>query len=310
MKPVISQKTHYTMLLMRDNGAAGSYRVRSGVLRFCVILFCLLPVAGGAGVAVGVHYRHKAWVLSNELRTAEHELAEVRVRLEQLSNVETIASSVNGSPPKPLNADLTAEGRGDAARPAPAPSADILTLLRARNASSETSAEPTIATAPATQTAQAGQNAPPAPAPADAAGNERPPAEPAPLLVAENPAESPREPEPPLLTDPQCPVRIINFLAQPASGKRLRIRYDLIAQEQQQAAGQAAYVLVLRNGTRRNLDAFNDDNARFFSISRMKQMDGTARLPQGLEPDQIQAVDVRITLDEGGIFHQEYPLNE
>ena len=75
MKPVIAKKTHYTFMYMRDDGAVRTLRIRGFVLRFCIIMLCLLPIAGGAGIAVGTHYRYKAWQLADEARTAERELA-------------------------------------------------------------------------------------------------------------------------------------------------------------------------------------------------------------------------------------------
>ena len=312
MKPVIAKKTHYTFMYMRDDGAVRTLRIRGFVLRFCIIMLCLLPIAGGAGIAVGTHYRYKAWQLADEARTAERELAVARLKLEQLSNVETIATTLGTVPPKTLNNELSAEGADSGKAPAAqsAPS-DILAILNRPagtpgpvGASNATVAAGRDAGAlPAhNATLNAGAATSPATIPVSPAGGNATVRVDAPAIV--------EQPQTPLISDAKSPVRIINFLAQSPGRQRLRVRYDLISQDQQQVAGQVRYRLILRNGTRQDMEITSGESARFFSISRMKQMDGTARLPQGFDITQIHAVEVLITKEDGSAFHEEYPSGE
>ncbi len=320
MKPVITKKTHYTVMLMRDDGAARSFRIRGGVLRFCILFFCLLLIAGGTGIAVGVHYRYKAWTLTDEARASKQALDMARVRLEELSGVETIASSMAESRPKTLNTELTAQDTPTGVRPtAQAPSSDILTLLQhgegagphnatttpARNATATAARNATERNA----TTAVGRNATSLVthnAGAFEAGNTQIGS----ASISPQAAHASAEPTLPQISSPQSPVRILNFLAQNPGSRRLRVRFDLISQNQQPVSGQVRYRIALRNGTMQDLDFSNGESARFFAISRMKQMDGTARLPQGVEMPEIKSVDVQIRLEDGTIFHDVYPVSD
>ena len=313
MKPVIAKKTHYTVMFMRDDGAVRSLRVRGGFLRFCILLLVLLPVAGAAGIYVGAHYRYRTWTLADDVRAAERELADARLKLEQLSNVETIASTMGSAPPQTLNTDLTAgSSSGDPKTPgtgtAPAvqgqPS-DILALLQHGNNATQPAGRPTSGATGHNATLGAPlQNA--TLAESHTAGP--PPNGNSSLETAEQ--STPEAPKLPLISDSKSPVRVMNFLAQVNGRQRLRVRYDLVSQDQQQVAGQVHYRLILRNGTRQELEISSGESARFFAISRMKQRDGTARLPQGFDPSQILAVDVLVNLDDGTAFHEEHPITE
>ena len=65
--------------------------------------------------------------------------------------------------------------------------------------------------------------------------------------------------------------------------------------------------MQLRNGTLQDLDAV--EGARYFSISWKRQMEGAARLPEGVEAADIQAVGVRIVMENGSAYHAKYALN-
>jgi len=104
----------------------------------------------------------------------------------------------------------------------------------------------------------------------------------------------------------QSPVRIDNFQAKPA-GRDLRLRYDLISPDQRQLSGRAKYKVLTANGAWQDLDVQSDDDSRF-TISRMKVMQGSARLPQGLTPQMIRAVRVILETKDHSSYSAEYPL--
>ena len=56
MKRIIKKRTHYSVMLMRDDREVRSFRMRGGVLRFLIILLLLLLASGGAGIGMGVYF--------------------------------------------------------------------------------------------------------------------------------------------------------------------------------------------------------------------------------------------------------------
>jgi hypothetical protein len=350
VKPVIIKKSYYTITFMRDDGAVRSLRLRGGLMRFFIFFFCVfLPAAGAAGVYVGLHYRYKTWTLSQEVRDTERQLADARIRLEQLGSVETIATTLGTPggfatfPPVTLNNELGTRNATAGSKPvAQAPSSDILTLLQngeadeaaaRHNATKEegragvasanaTAAAPehnatlTVAAGPTPQgnpTHPTGTIAGVAPSrnATVASGTRNATRVIAPYedghVQSDAAAPTTSTPKLTLVTDPQSPVRIANFQMQASAGNRLRLRFELVSPEQQRISGQIYYQLQLRNGTRQDLDAV--EGARYFSISWKRQMEGAARLPDGIEVADIQAVGVRIVMENGSAFHAKYALN-
>ncbi len=335
---------------MRDDGAVRSLRLRGGLMRFFIFFLCVfLPAAGAAGIYVGLHYRYKTWTLSQEVRDTERQLAEARIRLEQLGSVETIATTLGSPsgftsfPPVTLNNELGTRNASSNPKPvAQAPSSDILTLLQngeaeeaaaRHNATKEegrlggTSANATaaapehnatlaVAAGPAPQgnaTHPTGTIAGAAPSrnATAASGGRNATRVIAPYedghALSDAAAPSASTPKLAMVTDPQSPVRIANFQMQAAPNNRLRLRFELVSPEQQRISGQIHYQLQLRNGTRQDLDAV--EGARYFSISWKRQMEGAARLPEGVDVADIQAVGVRIVMENGSAFHAKYALN-
>lgn len=334
---------------MRDDGAVRSLRLRGGLMRLFILFFCIfLPAAGAAGIYVGLHYRYKTWTLSQEVRDTERQLADARIRLEQLGSVETIATTLGTPgfatfPPVTLNNELGTRNATSIPKPvAQAPSSDILTLLQngeadeaaaRHNATKEegrsggasanaTAAAPehnatlAVAAGPAPQgnaTHPTGTIAGVAPSrnATVASGARNATRVAAPYedghALSDAAAQSASTPKLAMVTDPQSPVRIANFQMQAAANNRLRLRFELVSPEQQRISGQIHYQLQLRNGTRQDLEAV--EGARYFSISWKRQMEGAARLPDGIEAADIQAVGVRIVMENGSAFHAKYALN-
>lgn len=103
MKSVIKKQTHYNLLLMRDDGAARSFRMHSRLLRFFIFLFLLLLAAGALGIYGGTHYWKKYRVLAERHAAQEREAGEMRLQLERLCNLESVIAASNGLPAQAQN---------------------------------------------------------------------------------------------------------------------------------------------------------------------------------------------------------------
>lgn len=141
-----------SLILMSDDGKVCRLRVRAAFLRLAAAVWVLLVLSGGAGIWIG----WKAWeyrrIWENDRYRLERELAENRVHLERLSNMEALyessrtaavsggadiapsagpssvtspqdaAPSVDGTPPSRASADVVEPG-GTTEPPAGEPSA-------------------------------------------------------------------------------------------------------------------------------------------------------------------------------------------
>jgi hypothetical protein len=298
LKPVIKKQTHYNVLLMRDDRESITFRIYSGLLHFCLGLFILLLLCGGAGIYGGLHFFTKYRELAEVQEARERENAEMRLQLERLVNLESLLKAGNGTQPQatytevgvpdlparvalvppPPAAGPPAAGSGTAGTPA----APLPAATAAPNATGRATEGP----APPAQTENAvsedkdtapamGENAAPAVAPSaaqTAAGVEYPP-----------------------LSDAGSLLRINEFSARNVGPLRLRISYDLstTTDGQRTVSGSAKYTALLADGTRVDLPLLDPENTRF-AISRMKPMQNTIRLPQNLKSENITAIDILI----------------
>lgn len=80
----------YSLLFMRDDSRVRRLRLSPFWLRLGAYLLALLPLVAGAGVYGGVHFWREAQDLLGEKAGLERQLAEARLRLERLENVERL----------------------------------------------------------------------------------------------------------------------------------------------------------------------------------------------------------------------------
>ncbi|MDR0827640.1 MAG: hypothetical protein LBN33_07170 [Desulfovibrio sp.] len=321
MKPVIKKQTHYNVLLMRDDSQARTFRVHSGFLHFCLILFLILMIGGGVGIFCGAKFFAKYRETAAANAAMEREISEMRLQLERLANLERLLTASTETGPKPSYTEVGGPVPGksqNASTPAAPASAQVSAQATVAPASSALPAS-NVATAPPA-TGQTQQNAT-AQAPQNAAG-QTPPASEAPTS-AETPGDkgagaaaetgsSPQTAAPnyPPLTSADSPLRIGDFNARLQGPQRLRISYELstnLVDGQRPVSGQARYAAVLADGSRLDLPLQDMENTRF-SILRMKPMQGVARLPQEIKPDEILRIDVIIEISEGRTYRETYPL--
>ena len=296
MKPVIKKQTHYSVLLMRDDGEVRSFRMKNTTLRFLVLLFLGFMLVGSAGIGAGYHYWKRYAEFMPEYRNNERELAETRRELMDLRNLKAVVTAQNnGTLPVTMNTEVGVE------TPMGIATATV-------NGNGNGNGSNAVSSGPVNGAGQDG-----AVAFADESG--------AGLVLANATAGvdtgfalTGADSAPPSLSGDSCPVRVNEFSAQATSQQTLRIRYDLsvsqfteTGQDNGPVAGSAKYIAVFTNGTRLDLAQQSPVNARF-AISRMKPMMATSRLPQGYTTADIAKLDIVIELTNGGSYKETYPF--
>lgn len=299
MKPVIKKQTHYNLLLMRDDSAARTFRVHSTALKACLIILCVLVVGGAAGIYGGVHYWTKYRSLSEQHQNSERELSEIRLQLERLANLERLMAASNAPMPQTKNEEVgvpplqsrlqngAAEAPTNGSAAAPQPPANGSPA----SAQPPAPALPEGAAAPAAQTTQEARQDPPQRLAATDAVTEQPPAMPS--------IES-------------SPIRVNAFSARPAGQQRLRLQYELsaaAADNQRTISGSARYIAVFADRSTHELQV-QDIGVKRFSITRMKPMQTTIRLPQEQKASDIEKVQVIIELSDGTSYMDSFDANK
>ncbi|MCL1939259.1 MAG: hypothetical protein FWG04_01175 [Desulfovibrionaceae bacterium] len=294
MKPVIKKQTHYSVLLMRDDTETRKYRVHSRTLRFLVWFFLLLVAGGAAGITGGVHYWKKYRTMVERYDAQEREVSEMKLQLERLVTLETLLSASNGAVPQARHAEVGVSQTPVPVRNATAGNTPLNGALAAHNATASGSltagAGAHNATIPAVNaTARAAQQV---------AGN---------ATALDNLIQA-RDFSHPQISDQESPLRVTGFNGRATGQQRLRISYELSAEgndEQRMISGQARYFAVFSNGTRMELSAYDSEGSRF-SITRMKLMQNSVRLPQGYRASDVEKIDVLIELNEGKKFEERF----
>ncbi|MDR2801415.1 MAG: hypothetical protein LBB52_09195 [Desulfovibrio sp.] len=302
MNSVIKKQTHYNVLFMRDDKEARTFRVHSTFLHFCLYLFLFIVLGGGVSIFLGVKFFDKYRNAVDSKTAMEREIADLRLQLERLANLETVLSASNGSAPKTSYTEV-----GGSTLPVRSQNASNVAALP-----SSPSTQPAQSLQPTAQSAQAapGQSGPAEPAVSSASGEQT--GKNAAVAGAEEEIPPPVEPvaDYPSLSSPDSPLRIGDFNARGAGPQRLRISYDLstaAGDSQRTIAGSVRYVCVLADGTRLDLSLVDTDGTRF-SIARMKPMQGIARLPQETRVEEIAKIEVFIEITDGNTYRQIYPL--
>lgn len=290
MKPVIKRQTHYSVLFMRDDSEARTFRMHSRTLRFLICAFLLLVVGGGAGIAGGVHYWKKYRALSERYEVQEKESGEMRLQLERLVALETVISASNGTVPQSRHAVVGLAGQTNASQ-----------NLHHTNATGRVQ-NATVQAGPirgnGTQSVDAALSD--APESGDAASGN----------TGDEPDAAAGGEGYPLVSSQASPLRISAFIGRPSGQQRLRISYELFAEgndEQRTISGVARYFAIFANGTRVEMPAQDNDGARF-AITRMKQMQSWARLPQGYKANDVQQLDILIELSENEKYVERFDL--
>lgn len=331
MKPVIKKQTHYTLLLMKDDSNARTFRLHSSVLRFLICFFLALLIGGGAGIAGGLHYWHKYRQLSSRHDALDRETAEIRLQLERLSNLECLLVASNGTPaPQTRNEEVGASPRlfnstagGNASL---AGTSGALNATAAANATTAVNAtlaanaagpaNATLAAAGtrddanraqnnATQRAEAGKNG-------DLAESESAPTLAGSNATAQLATVDGRQVLP--LESGDSPVRIDGFHARPCIGpQRLCLSYELSTVNPEETRtpiiGTTRYTAVFNNGAKLELPLQDSDGTRF-NIQRMKPMRSSARLPQSYPLNDLVSIDVYVDISDGGLYLQNLPFTQ
>lgn len=296
MKPVIKKQTHYNLLLMKDDSPARTLRLHGKTLRFLIILFLILIVGGAGGIAGGIYYWQKYRLLSSKHGAMDREVAEMRLQLERLSNLECLIAASNGTMPQTRNEEV---GASPARLLNATDSAVNATTRASGNATGAGNATLAASTAQdAMGAANATSQTPLTQANATRAG-------------ASEGAAAPDGASLPLESG-DSPVRIAAFHARPGGQQRVRLSYELATtnpEEMRTISGSAKYVAVLANGTRLDLPLQDIDGTRF-SIVRMKPMQSSARLPQGYSPEDIDHIEVFVDITDGKLYHQTFPFSK
>jgi hypothetical protein len=281
MKPIIKKRTHYSVMLMRDDREVRSFRIRGGILRFLALFFLLLIVAGGAGIGAGIHYWKQISALLPLYQESERLLADTRVELTELRSFKAVTMAQNnGTQPPAQNNEVGA---------AVAESTLFATSNAAAGNAASNSSSLAAATANATATPE--RNSP------DAAVE----------TAASFPP--PRASALPKISDENSPIHISEFSAQALNNQYLRIRYTLSVPERGQdgrpVSGLTRYAALLADGSRVELSPNSPGSSRF-SISYMKPISTNVRLPQGHLTPEVQGVDVFIETADGTLYSQSY----
>ncbi|WMW67103.1 hypothetical protein [Nitratidesulfovibrio liaohensis] len=102
-------------------------------------------------------------------------------------------------------------------------------------------------------------------------------------------------------------ARVDNVTVRHASGKRLRINFDLTNPDpKKQLTGQAVLSVLAADG--RILPLKVDPDTIRFQISRFKKMVTTAPLPEGMAPADVQTLVVELETEGRIIYREQYPV--
>lgn len=214
--------THYTLMLMRDDGHSRRLRMRGGVLRIITIILVLLPVLTGVLGWFSWNVRQEIVFVRSQYQSVVADLQTDRMELERLINLE---SFLKKNDPNTLYALLQDRSLVDVEKPAPlemGESSKVDALLNAAkghqvqeplltaDASTATTAPPPVNADPAApavdttgaeKTEASSTDLPANPAHSGAEGSENP----APAKTPDSTPPSPASPEAPATGTPATP---------------------------------------------------------------------------------------------------------
>ena len=296
----LEKNKYYNIIFMGDDGRARTYRLRRGVLRLLIYFPLLILLLSGGVIAGGVYFSKYHFNLMAEKSKQDREISEMRLQLERLTNLEKLLSARPGA--------ATLAKYEEVGVP---PSADQ---------PQEEASEPVAPVAEAEVPAQVTADPDPDPEPTDEM-QEEPPAQDRFISLAElaPPVDSipPAEAAPKLdfasmnsLSGDKSPLRLAGFSARPLGQQRVRIRYEITSSNRpgiKSISGLARHFAVFADGQKAELP-LPDNGENRFSLTRLRPMEATARLPQGLDTKDIKKIDVVIITDEYGTFHDLFDV--
>lgn len=279
MKPKIKSKKYYSMILMRDDSLVRTFRLKQKTVSFFFVFFLALLLVGTAGCIGAVYYFDKYRMLQARHSAQSHEFTAMKLQLEQLSNIKTLATNTSTNTPiPPKNEEVGAH----------------VGVAPANATQGKPPGQGTLAAADGANPA-AGNGTAKAAAPdsaAQAAGAEQP--------------DTPAAPDLPAISSGESPVRITGFLPRASGNNRLRLRYELNTVEPRQISGTVKYRALYANGTTLDLPVAASSDAASFTISRGKRMDATVRLPQGFTTGDIEKIQVTLAMENGATFVESF----
>ena len=265
----MSPVNKYSLILMHDDGRTRRLRVRAGFFRLLVALLVFLAVAGGVGIWIGWQAWQYRQTWQEDRYNLERELAECKVRLERLSNMEALYErsrmAVVSVPP------------GEAVQSPPSHEASAASLP-ANAAPGATSAG----------VSTSGASLPGTPANAGGAASNA-------TLPAENLGAPSTGSEEHVAVDTGV-VRVENVVARLDDRRRLRVSVDLYNGDAagQQISGKVVFTLLDADGQEYPISS--DD--MLFRIVRFKKMVISSALPSGVADAENAAIRVEVFVDD------------
>lgn len=293
----IEKNTHYNVILMGDDGRARTYRLRRGTVRFLVYFpFLMMLVAGGI-IAGAVYFSKYYFDLVAEREEQDRQISEIRLKLQRLEPFEKLLSTAPGAAPLAKHEEIGLTPPKELAPPV---------SEQPPQAPEETAPEQVPDSAATGEFQDQGE----------AAGEEQA-GESAETSEPQQNAAQVSLPLPELdfstmgkLSGNKSPLRVAAFTARTLGQQRVRIRYELTSANKpgiKSISGLARHFAVFSDGSKTELPLPDNGETRF-SITRMKPMEATARLPQGLDTKDIKNIDVVIVTDDYGTFHDLFDV--
>ena len=277
-------KDKYSLIIMRDSTQkVRTFRVGVQRLKFLIYIFLLLVLTTAAGIVFSLHSVKKYAAMSSEISSLKATLAEAEIKLERLQNVQEILkdSEEAARTQNPMDTGPTAEPlqAGELSPPSsPLNATEVVVSVFPNAASLEQ-----IAT---TQNATI-QNA-------DASAQS--------LISLTTPATPSTENNLAL-----SPAKISKVDIKARSPKTISVGFDLHNTTQGQTlSGDADLSLVTKKGE--VIDVVVPKTHMDFQINYYKRMSTTFPLPAGLTPDDINALQIKITANGNQYQAESFPF--
>ena len=292
MEPVIKRNPYHHVLLMRDDKEVVSFKVHNKVLWYSIIISVLCITLGITGIIYGLYSWEKSHSLKTRYAQVTAELSDAKLQLEKLINLQSLMSTSDF--PEPVFKFDEIQLKPIIEQTAP----DFLTPQGKNETDTQKNSDGSSTNAVTSHLAQAGAaTLTGTQAETPVTGNTSPQASGADAKATKSSIES-----------EQCPLRITNFVNKPGPQNRIQIAFDLVTTRQDAfVRGATTYQVTLQDG--RSLPVtptFLDDTK--FAITRMKNFDLTADLPEKVTIQSVKEVTVFITLDSGETFNASYPI--
>lgn len=314
--------SRYSLLLMRDDGHVKRIRVSPLALRLLVAGLFLLPVLTGLGTWAAVSFWQGNTALVDSNRLLERELKEARVELERLSNLETL---LRRSAPETLDRLVAPREMPRKAAPPTAKAPDANATARPDNGPVSRGA--TSADSPANGLADNGQlanqedaadeeTAPRADASIGDIASSQPSSTSPPVLSVEGVAATTATPPSPDSTGQDISplnagqARVDSVQVQLIAGGKARITFNLSNTDGGRLLSGNVNIYLMTPDKKR-LELSLPPGTTEFRITRFKKIVTSARLPQGLQPQDVHRAIIEIDADDKGIIYRDaFPVQQ